>query len=189
MRILSPKTFARKELPNATGKLSESIQEVFKRSKENPSELGVPKEEVIKVLKEELAKSSVPSGPQGALFKKWINKLEGSSTLTNLTANTISEMESAFGHVAKFGQDIGSNPTLAHGAKVVNRYASGKLDDIATKAGVPEFIANSLKKSKLLSTISKKPSFITKLAKKAFEAGVTVAGGTAGYKFSKRVFD
>ena len=188
LKLLSPKTFARKELPGATGKLSESIQEVFKRSKADPKNLGVPKDEVVKILKEEFSKSKVPSGTQAALFRRWIKTLEGMKG-KHLTADIISEMETTFGHAAKFGRDAGSNPILAQGAKTVNRFASTKVDEIAKKSGVPEFISRSLEKSKLLSTISKKPSLISRLARKAVEGAATAGGGYGGYKVVKEFFD
>lgn len=175
IRTAFPKFFAKRELPAATGRLTKSIQDVISKSKADPGQLGTSRDEILKVMKTEYAKSKVPSGPQGTLFRKWISKLEESNSLTNLTADTISEIEGAFGHVARFGKDASSNPILVQGAKQVNRFASGVLDNIAKKAGNPEFVKLSADKSKLLSTLSGKSSIPTKLARLAL-GGTAVAG-------------
>lgn len=179
--LLFPKFFAKRALPAATGRLTKSIQEVISKSKADPQNLGVARDEILKVLKEGYSKSKVPTGPQGTLFRKWIMKLENSSSKTNLTADTISEIEGAFGHVAKFGRDASSNPILAQAAKQVNRFASGVLDDIANKAGNPEFAKLSTDKSKILATLAKKTPLITKLAR----AGGAIGLGYGGFKAYK----
>ncbi len=189
-KALFGRELAKKALPKASKKLTESVQKVFSRSKIGAEKLGpegftVPKKEVLEVLEEGLAKAKVPSGEQAAVFRRWIKALKGtekapSQFSDNLTADVISEIEGAFGNAAKFGIR-GNNPILQESAKRVNRFVSGKLDQIAKKAKVPEFIGRSKAKSKLLSQAKKPPGVVAKQLKRA--GGLIAAGSLAGAGF------
>jgi len=173
------KQIAKKALPEASSALSKSIQEVIKRSASDyrPS---IPRTEILEVLEKGLASSTLQKGPQATLFKDWIKKLSNHPD-DFVNANIIEEIETSFGHVAKFGKDPGANPRLVKAAKEVNRYASGKFDEMANKLGVPEFVKNSANKSKLLKEISSKDGFGKKILKRAVSGAATVAGGKAAW--------
>lgn len=187
INALFGKQMAKKAIPKATGKLSESIQKVIKASEANPQKLGVPKDEVLKVLRDNFSKSKVPHGEQKAVFQRWMNALENSpqfKSKTMLTADDISQLEVQFGKAAKFGKTA-NDPVLQQGAKEVNRYASARLDLIAEKAGVPEFIKRSTEKSKLIAASKAKPNFLQKAIKTAVTGGILGAGGKVGYDLIK----
>ena len=184
---LFSKQFAKKALPKATGKLTSSIQEVIKRSK--AGNVGVPKNEVQKMLEKGLASSQNQKGAQASLFKNWINIVKKKKGKM-LDADTIEEIETQFGRAAKFGKrDPSGNPRLIQAAKDVNRYASSKFDELASQTGVKEFAKSSAEKSKILKSISAKPSFMGKVGKEAVLTGARVLGGTLGYKAAKSIFD
>jgi len=189
INALFGKQLAKKALPKATGKLSESIQEVIKRSQANPAQANVPKNEMLKVLEEGLAKSKEPYGEQATHFRRWIRGLKTPGKYPDeLTADIISEIETVFGKAAKFGKGV-NNPILQQSAKEVNRYASGRMDILAKKTGVPEFIKRSAEKSKLLKAANNKPSGINKLINNAVKA--TIIGGSfeGGRRVISRLFD
>jgi len=187
IKALFGKQLAKRALPKASGKLSSSIQEVFKRSSSNPN-LSVPKEDILKVLDEGLASAKNQKGPQAKLFKDWITNLSKDPNPT-VDANTVEEIETAFGHAAKFGKDISANPRLTMAARNVNRVTSDMFDELSKKSGVPEFIKNSAEKSKILKTINSKPSFISKLISKGAEGAALALGGGTGYKIYKALTD
>ena len=183
INALFGKQLAKRALPKATGKLTKSIQEVIKRSKANPSQLGIPRDEVVKVMEEGFAKSKVPHGEQKAVFQRWINALKNSPKFKNkpmLDADDISQIETAFGKAAKYGKTV-NDPILQQSAKEVNRFASDRLDLVAKKAGVPEFIKESSEKSKLLRQAKAKPGYLKSLIRKSVELGAAgaVGGGIA----------
>ena len=92
------------------------------------------------------------------VFRRWIKKLKGDLP-DNLTADIIDELETDFGHAAGFGKEQ-SKPALSQASKEVNRFASSKLNDIATKAGVPEFSKLSKAKSELKKQAKSKETSI-----------------------------
>lgn len=186
MNALFGKQLAKKALPKASGKLTKSIQEIITKSKANPKALGVPKDEVIKVLKGEFSKAKVPSGEQAATFKRWIKALEDPKKFPDmLDAETVSQIETVFGKAAKFGLKS-NDPVLQQSAKGVRKYASDRMDLLAEKAGVPQFIKQSADKSKLLRRATGKSSFMENLFKKGVEGGVMGSAGTAAYNLFKK---
>jgi len=191
INALFGKQLAKKALPKATGKLSESIQEVIKRSKADPSKYGVPKKEVVKVLEEGFGKSKVPHGEQKAVFQRWLGALKNSDQFKNkpmLDADDISQIETAFGKAAKYGK-TSNDPILQNSAREVNRFASNRMDKIAEKVGVPEFIKRSGEKSKLLTQVKAKPSSIGRLMGKGVEGAAFAGGGKIGYEIVKSFID
>ena len=188
INALFGRQMAKGAIPKATGKLSESIQKVIARSKADPQKFGVPKDEVIKVLEDGLAKSKVPHGEQKAFFQRWINTLKSKkyANKSMLDADDISQLETQAGKAAKFGRTA-NDPTLQQSAKDVNRYASGRMDILAEKTGVPEFISRSTEKSKLLTASKAKPNNLQKLAREVLKYAVqgTIVGGVAS-KFIPR---
>lgn len=190
IEALFGKSMAKKALPKATSKLSGSIQKVIGESKSNPAQLHVPKDEVIKVLEDGLAKAKVPSGEQAALFKRWIRALKDQKQFpgNELTADVVSELETVFGKASKFGTGS-NNPILQQSAKAVNRYASGRFDILAEKAGVPEFIKNSADKSKLLRAAKAKPGMIAKLINTVMQGAAFGTGGATAYRAIKGIAD
>lgn len=155
---------ANAKLPGASKKLTESIQEVIKRSKANPEEFGVDKNKLIKIIEDQFLKSSNPAGREATVFRTWLKTLKGtekapSSIAQRVTADILSEMEQQFGKASAFSTKP-SNPILAHGARQVRNLVSTELDELAKRAGVPEFISRSTDKSKILSNIKANPSVL-----------------------------
>ena len=184
LKTLFGKQMARKGLPKATANLSESLQKVILKSSADPHKLGVPKNEVIKVLEEGLSKSKAPHGEQKATFQRWISVLKSDKFKSKnmLDADDISQIETAFGKAAKYGKTV-NDPILQQSAKGVNRYASQRLDLISEKAGVPEFISRSAEKSKLLRASKAKPNYLQGLIRKVVELGAAgIVGGAIGSK-------
>lgn len=177
------KQIAKAKLPEASGKLSNSIQKVFASSQANPS-AGAQKADVLKQLQDGLSRAKDQSGPQGRVFRKWI-KIISNDPNPVVNPNTLEEMETAFGHVAKFGKDAGANPRLVQSAKETNRFLSGKFDEAAKQLGVPEFIKRSKEKSDLLRQAKSKPGFIGRGIKEILKLGI--AGGVGGAVTSKLI--
>ena len=186
IKALFGKQFANAQLPKATGRLTESIQKVISRSKANPQKLSASNKEVSKFIEDQFSKAHNPRGREASVFNSWKKVLKNKPE--ELTADVLEQMETEFGKASAFSNKP-SNPTLAQGAKEVRKFISDKMDDIAKRAKVPEFVTRSTKKSKLLTASKSKPSFAGKLAKGAIEYGVKGGAGYGGYRIIKSMFD
>lgn len=153
--------YFRREIANETmnslgRKIGEMKTAISDMGSNNPS-LSVPKAKIVNFLDDTFGKTLNPFGKASLVLKRWRNILSDPKT-THISPRALIELEDDLGDVAKFAnQKLGGvslvpdvqKSAMNTAAKRLRGIVSSEVDDVATKAGFPQFAKNSKQLSKL----------------------------------------